>query len=55
MQILSKIIKFEFSGTVTLELIENFFAKNSIRPIRWAITKAENGILTISYAEVSGN
>lgn len=50
MQILSKIIKIEFNGPVTLNLIENLFREKSIKPFRWAILKAENNVLTIAYS-----
>lgn len=49
MEIVSKIIKIKCEKP-NLDFIENYFKKEGITPIRWAITDVRDDILTVDCA-----
>lgn len=50
MELISKLVKIEADLPTCTEFIEAELAKMGIEPLRWAITKIEGNVLTISLA-----
>jgi hypothetical protein len=49
MKIVSKIIKIKCEKP-SLDFIENYFKKEGLKPVRWAIVDVKENILTIDCA-----
>jgi hypothetical protein len=50
MEIISKLVKIQVDLPVDSEIIEQKLKEQGIEPLRWAIVKAEDNLLTISLA-----
>jgi hypothetical protein len=57
MKIVSKIfsIKLGVDEHVSLEFIENYFNRNAIKPVRWAIVEVKKNIITLCAALIEEN
>ncbi len=50
MEIISKLVEIETTLPVDNDFIEAKLREMGIEPLRWAIVKVDNGVLTISLA-----